>query len=136
MPLLEEMGYEEHSHRIMMRKAANANRGIETAIRLLADGYVDLYGLDVIGGIPAINRGMCEAFAKDIVSIIPDARAVWDDDLDTMIAYGSHCVIVYGGRYYDAECPEGSDDFRDLPYYQRIKVQSRTSPRPRSQHHP
>lgn len=32
---------------------------------------------------------------------------------------GSHCWVVINKRFYDAECPEGVDDFFKLPWFIR-----------------
>lgn len=66
-----------------------------------------------------INSGNCEAFADDVALAVPGARAVWDweADPDQEEYVWCHCFIEYEGRYYDAECPEGVKDWRQLPFF-------------------
>jgi len=80
-----------------------------------------------------INNGNCGEFANDVADQIPGAYAIWGDDLCpilwsykvirlpdwfTNFAPG-HCFIMYDGRFYDSECPDGCDFPDELPFYQR-----------------
>jgi hypothetical protein len=73
-----------------------------------------------------INCGYCEDFADAVAAQVPGAEAVWaydpelhppmfDNDPESWLP--DHCVVLYEGRYYDAECHEGVDRVRDLPIY-------------------
>ena len=77
-----------------------------------------------------INCGHCEPFAETIVKQIEGAEGYWGDNFDAEFwgidvehwvedhaAY--HYFILYKGRYYDAEAPEGVDHPKDLPLYQK-----------------
>lgn len=59
-----------------------------------------------------VNCGYCEDFAEAVVKRIPSAEIKWLDEEDENI---SHCVVVYQGKYYDAECLEGVEDWHNLP---------------------
>lgn len=54
-----------------------------------------------------INNGYCEEWAYRVADLVPEAFPVWMDE--------DHCVLVYRGRYYDADCLDGVDDVDDLP---------------------
>lgn len=76
-----------------------------------------------------INCGSCETWADAVTGLIPGAEALWDDQLPgfnlTSYDAGDHCVLVYEGRYYDAECHLGVDYWEDLPFW-RNKGKTRT----------
>jgi hypothetical protein len=111
--LLSEAGYEESKHTGCIE--AIRRRGLTTISDVIAaviDVYLDLYALHEPCGI---NHGMCEDFAEDVCILIPGAESLWDDELgETPPELGSHKLILYQGRYYDAVCPEGTDDWRSL----------------------
>jgi hypothetical protein len=56
-----------------------------------------------------INNGQCEEWAYAAAELIPEAFPAWMDE--------DHCVLVYRGRFYDADCPDGVDDVEDLPMF-------------------
>ena len=35
----------------------------------------------------------------------------------------SHTFLKYGGKFYDAECPDGVEDWRDFPIYARQRAE-------------
>lgn len=63
-----------------------------------------------------INDGWCEEWANRVLGLVPGAEAWWVDQLlpDSEIA---HVVILYEGRYYDAERPDGVERLEDLPIF-------------------
>jgi len=65
-----------------------------------------------------INEGLCDEFAACVCTFLPGCTMYWNDDFTDEFDC-SHCFIEYEDRYYDAECPEGVDDWRDLPFFQR-----------------
>jgi len=78
-----------------------------------------------------INRGQCEDFAwayrnllKELFgeSAVREIFVAWDDELfDPPPGFhGGHCMLVWKGVFYDAECPDGVISMADLPFYQRI----------------
>jgi hypothetical protein len=58
-----------------------------------------------------INNGRCEEWASLAADRIPDSFPVWMDE--------QHCVLAYNGRFYDADCIDGEDDYQDLPMFAR-----------------
>ena len=56
-----------------------------------------------------INNGFCEKWAFLAADRIAEAFPAWIGDV--------HCVLVYKGRYYDADCLDGVDDVEDLPMF-------------------
>ena len=67
-----------------------------------------------------INDGLCADFAELVCQLVPDAELVWNTDLSDDF-WRVHCFIEYDGCYYDAECPEGVEDWCDLPFFQRCE---------------
>lgn len=65
-----------------------------------------------------INNGWCEEFAVRAAQKIggddyETTYELWIDDLEDDAP--AHCVLVHNGRYYDAECLDGVNDWHDLP---------------------
>ena len=56
-----------------------------------------------------INNGWCDAWADRASDLIPGAFPVWVDT--------EHCVLVYNGRFYDADCLQGVTDYKELPMF-------------------
>jgi hypothetical protein len=118
MPTLESIGYDEQLHNVMVEHVKRrALPDLEDIIKALAIGYVNLYNLTHPSNI---NAGLCSAFAGDVRYLFPDCCVAWDDELDDDRREGSHCVVIYEGRYFDSECAEGTDDLDGLPYFQRL----------------
>lgn len=61
--------------------------------------------------------GLCADLADVIHELHPETKIYSDDELGAK-EY-THTIIVFEGRYYDAEAPEGVDDWRQLPIYAR-----------------
>ncbi len=104
------------------------NLSISDAIIALVDLYKNLYGKTPY----QINCGDCEDFGVEIESLFPKAVGDWgdgfwtwayenkpdfrnsgtsDDDADK---YAYHYIIEYQGKFYDAEHPNGVEDFRTI----------------------
>lgn len=64
-----------------------------------------------------INNGLCDCFATDIEKDVTEAIGLWLEEIDSKYEDLSHCVIVYQGRYYDAECPDGVEKVEELPFF-------------------
>lgn len=60
-----------------------------------------------------INNGWCEEFVQAVLDIVPDAEEAVDDGENEV----GHSFILRRGKYYDAECVEGVDDYHDLPIF-------------------
>jgi hypothetical protein len=72
-----------------------------------------------------INDGPCEEFALEVMdqSGLPYGPPAWEiyEDSTDGVALPGHVWIAHGGRSYDAEAPDGVDDWRDLPLFRRIR---------------
>lgn len=70
-----------------------------------------------------INRGLCPEFMKDVVKRTPEANErcyqMLTEEMPPYTSeeykkYGGHVWIFYKGKHYDAENPEGVEDWREL----------------------
>lgn len=81
--------------------------------------YRELYAADAY----EINCGSCYDFACDLIDIYGSGDALWHDDMldctEQEAAYWSHCFTRINNKYYDSECPEGVDNWRELPCFRR-----------------
>jgi hypothetical protein len=71
-----------------------------------------------------INDGLCIEFAQDVSRRVDDAEEcctayVVENDYMT---YPPHSWVFDGENHYDAECPEGVSDFRELPFFGDVDV--------------
>lgn len=72
-----------------------------------------------------LTEWVCEGFAELVADKVPGAKTCWDCDIDiptnksipTNKRNPSHCFVSYNGKYYDAACSEGVDDWRNLPFF-------------------
>lgn len=62
-----------------------------------------------------INDGHCYSWANRAAELIPGSFAQWIDP--------QHCVLVYEGRFYDADCPQGVNRWRKLPMFARPPIE-------------
>jgi len=115
-------------------EAITQPRTITQAIEELCWKWLDEKCQRFFPNSPAgINSGLCDEFANIIEIEAGFGKAVWGDKLpkgdwssDVQRLEGwfttfapHHCFIVYEGRYYDSECPEGCEYPDELPHYQR-----------------
>ena len=56
-----------------------------------------------------INDGHCDSWAHRAAELLPGAFAAWIDP--------QHCVLVYDGKFYDADCPQGTEHWNMLPMF-------------------
>lgn len=68
----------------------------------------DIYGNDIF------DVDMMEKYWADTV---PTKDLTWEEI--SKIPFGYHVWISYDGRHYDAECPEGVDNFFELPLFKK-----------------
>lgn len=64
-----------------------------------------------------INLHYCRFVAETVAE-----RLGHQDDVEILEDGGRgfvHTWLAYDGRHYDAECPEGVADYRDLPFFER-----------------
>jgi hypothetical protein len=110
--MLSEVGYDQSEHDTRIKAIQVSS--IAEAIHALVKVYHDLYEIDAY----EINCGMCEDFANDVVDLIPGAIAEWGDgftnEQDDSDHYAYHCIVLYRGRFYDSQHPDGVDNFRNI----------------------
>jgi len=70
-----------------------------------------------------INDGLCEDFAYDVVETVDDPNVRIDTPEahgnEPLGEFGGHVWITDGDYYYDAEKPEGVEDWKALPFFLR-----------------
>jgi len=66
-----------------------------------------------------INNGLCYEFGCDVEADVEGAIVLWLDEIDEKYEMYSHAVVLYNGRYYDAECPKGVEKIEDLPFMEK-----------------
>lgn len=67
-----------------------------------------------------INNGGCEEFQQDVCKEAPDAIEMCSESIEGSHAHPElpgHCWIFYDGKHYDAEIPEGTEDWKLLPLF-------------------
>ena len=65
-----------------------------------------------------INNGNCDSFTLRVIELMGGYSNDLTDgatDIDSHLL--GHYWIEYRGRYYDSECPQGVDNWRDLPLF-------------------
>ena len=93
--------------------------GITKTIHKMLAVYADKHDVDAWH----INCGQCEDFALDVLEAagLDSYSVFWHDEMpdctkDEANTF-AHCFIKYAGRFYDSECAEGVDSWRELPYF-------------------
>ena len=76
-----------------------------------------------------INNGNCDEFAWEVEKLVDEAEAVWTEmwiecippDCSEIFKGLSlaHCFVEHGGKYYDAECPNGVNHPIQLPFFEQ-----------------
>jgi hypothetical protein len=64
-----------------------------------------------------INNGLCEEFSQAILKKVPEAEEVSVESYGKFDELPGHIWILYKGRHYDAENPEGVNNFMDLKIF-------------------
>lgn len=74
------------------------------------------------GGPRDINSGRCGEFASALAGPNGplDGVVASTDGCNDLVGGMAHTWVVFEERHYDAEVPEGVDDWRDLPFFQRF----------------
>lgn len=93
---------------------------------LLSSPSAQVFGGDRPGGRHPkdgfdLNCGLCEEWANRVAELLPGAKVV--DSFEH-----GHMFVRLAGRYYDAECFDGVDDWRNLPMV--LRATARNSLRP------
>lgn len=71
-----------------------------------------------------INETGCSWFAMTIASEIGDEAILQESsDVDGDDILTPHMWVIYKNKCYDAETPDGVDDYLDLPIFKRMKKQ-------------
>lgn len=107
-------------------KKTNITKAINELVYKMTSGTIEYQPSTAMD----INDGLCDQFAGVIERQFEEAKALWGDELtkefwetddDDWITHHApyHCFIVFRGKYYDSESPEGVDHPIDLFYYQR-----------------
>jgi hypothetical protein len=74
---------------------------------------------DYSGSPKYINNGSCWGFACALARVLgPEAKVVNTTGLQGV--FPGHSVVLYRGKYYDAESPDGVTDPKELAYSKRI----------------
>jgi hypothetical protein len=121
---LAEIGYDQDKH--------DAGIGAITAttlpaiIEAVTEVYRDLYDQS-----PAeINCGNCEEFAHDVKDAYGCGEPLWHDEMpdcsDSESVWWAHKFLEVDGRFYDSECPEGVDNWRELPCFANNPISTDT----------
>lgn len=123
--LVQEMlGEENAEFRRAMERATSALLADQKAVAYYGQKGSPDYRAGRIEHPYDINCGFCEEWADSVVQQVPEAEVVGvanltgnpDDDLEY-----PHVFVLYRGRFYDAECPGGVDDWKQLPAFQERK---------------
>ena len=68
--------------------------------------------------IEEINNGQCEDFMMNLISELPE------DAIERTIPFDSelpgHYWVEFRGKHYDAETPDGVNDWRELPIFEKF----------------
>lgn len=86
---------------------------LTSAILILVQEYKEHEGIDP----EDINNGYCADFATVVWERLGKPQELKFEDL-----YGpgsGHTWLSFNNRHYDAECPNGTDDWKTLPIWQR-----------------
>lgn len=91
-----------------MKKTKNNNKITKTILDLQSE-FGDPY---------EINNGRCSEFAHAVVKQVPEAKVYAEPEEECPSQIG-HEWVEYRGKFYDAECPYGVDDWQNLPIFRR-----------------
>jgi len=79
----------------------------------------DLYEPDWEEFTPEMcNDGFCDVFAEKFREEYPGAE-LWGTDYGIGYTFG-HVWVKYGNKFYDAETQNGVEDWKQLPYIQKV----------------
>ena len=72
------------------------------------------------------NEDLCWRWDVELLeahwpNIKPPYGLTWEET--QLFAEYYHCFLSYQGRFYDAECPEGVENFFELPNFERMAYQ-------------
>lgn len=105
---------------------------VSALVRELVEDFRKEWGKDAKTP-EAINGGLCQAFSETLCERLRargEFRALTCDSQDLArlkpaktkgIIY-QHSWTFFQGRHYDSEAPEGVEDWRDLPFFGRLRA--------------
>lgn len=72
-----------------------------------------------------INNGCCEEWAEQVLERINQEKSsIFSDfgrwDTVPFLADTNHAFIFVDGKFYDAECLEGVEDYMQLPIFKKL----------------
>jgi len=86
---------------------------------MIADEIRDLVDEFNVENGHHLNMGACDVFAHKLSNRVADVNIIDCIEFGMQLGTGKHVWVLHDGRFYDAEVPEGVDDWRDLPFIQR-----------------
>lgn len=116
---------DKNQHKAALSALRSKQLPISDLVVHLVGLYEDAYGTDAY----EINCGLCEDFAHDLVWALGEdpyshscpIEIRWHDEMEDCTEEEAntwaHCFVVYQGRYYDSQAPEGVDAWRELPCF-------------------
>jgi hypothetical protein len=81
----------------------------------------DLLEKDSVNSVEEINDGYCLYVAETVANEVEGDVQLMEHG--TMGEF-SHHFVEHDGQYYDAEAPDGVDDWQDLPFFDRTEMPS------------
>lgn len=65
------------------------------------------------------NSGFCDIYASKLSKLLPGS-VQWDTEEQGPSGTLGHVWVEFKGKFYDAETPDGVDDWKDLPWMQEF----------------
>jgi len=65
------------------------------------------------------NSGFCDIYASKLSKLLPGSEQ-WDTEEQGPSGTLGHVWVEFKGKFYDAETPDGVDDWKDLPWMQEF----------------
>jgi hypothetical protein len=112
---LSGLGYEQKAHDQMIAEITVTD--IPEIVVAICAVYKRLYDQNPY----EINCGNCEEFAADLIAVCGKGNMFWHDEMEDCTTeeekWWAHCFVEVDGRFYDAECPNGVDNWRQIPCF-------------------
>lgn len=92
--------------------------------QIITATILDLLDKDYANISPAaVNNGLCEEFQQAVIESAGldgwFAECVTENYPDFADELPGHCWVRFRGRHYDAEAPQGVNNFLELPIFKR-----------------
>ena len=75
---------------------------------------------DKFGG-EECNKGFCDIFAKELQKELPGSKIMSTEEPGNNTL--GHVWVEYKDKYFDAETPKGVDDWKELPWVKKFKLE-------------